>query len=286
MTIQYHPGNANVVGDALSQKTVSMGSLACLGVSKQPLAKEIQTLELGISEKGGVLASVEVRATFIEEIKTKQFEDEHLKELRNKIVSGNAQETTLDAGGVLSFKGSICVPRISLPKTLGKFDSIWLVVDRLTKLAHFIPVRIDYNAQQLAKVYVKEIDELGTHLTFSTTFHPQTDEQSKRTIQVLEDMLRSCVIGFGGHWDKFLPLCEFSYNNSYRSSIDMAPFEAFYLRKCRAPIGWFEYRDVKPLVVDLVKDAQDKVRSSQAKLLAAQSRQKKYAGHKVREMAF
>ncbi|WMV42384.1 hypothetical protein MTR67_035769 [Solanum verrucosum] len=72
-------------------------------------------------------------------------------------------------------------------------------------------------------------------------------------------MLRACVINFGGHWDKFIPLCEFSYNNSYHSSIDMTPFETLYGRGCRSPIGWFEAGDVKPLGVDLVKDAQDKV---------------------------
>ncbi|WMV33095.1 hypothetical protein MTR67_026480 [Solanum verrucosum] len=174
---------------------------------------------------------------------------------------------------------------VGLPKTLGKFDSIWVVVDRLTKSTHFISVIIDYNSLQLAMVYVKEIvrlhwvplsilsdrgmqftskfwrklhDELGTQLTFSTAFHPQTDGQSERTIQVLEDMLRACVIDFGGHWDKFLQLCEFSYNNSYYSSIDMAPFEALYGRGCRSPIGLFEAGDVKSLGVNLVKDAQDK----------------------------
>ncbi|WMV23718.1 hypothetical protein MTR67_017103, partial [Solanum verrucosum] len=113
-----------------------------------------------------------------------------------------------------------------------------------------------------------------------------TDGQSERTIQVLEDILRACVLDFGGHWDKFIPLCEFSYNNSYHSSIDMAPFEALYGRGYRSPIGWFETEDVKPLGVDLVKDAQDKVMSIQAKLLAAYSRQKKYADHKVRDMTF
>ncbi|WMV29633.1 hypothetical protein MTR67_023018, partial [Solanum verrucosum] len=127
------------------------------------------------------------------------------------------------------------------------------VVDRLTKSAHFIPVKIDYKAQQLAKVYVKEI----------------TDRQSERTIQVLEDMLRACVIDFGGHWDKFLSLCEFSYNNSYHSIIDMASFEALYGRGCRSPIGWFEAGHVKSLGIDLLKYSQDKVRSIQAKLLAA-----------------
>ncbi|WMV46237.1 hypothetical protein MTR67_039622 [Solanum verrucosum] len=115
---------------------------------------------------------------------------------------------------------------VCLPKTLGKCDSIWVVVDRLTKSSHFIPVRIYYNAEQLENVYVKEIvrlhgvplsiisdrgtqftskfwgklhDELGTQLTFSTAFHPQTGGQSKRTIQVLEDMLRACVDDFRGH---------------------------------------------------------------------------------------
>ncbi|KAH0773625.1 hypothetical protein KY290_010762 [Solanum tuberosum] len=139
---------------------------------------------------------------------------------------------------------------VVLPKTLGKFDSIWVVVDRLTKSAHFIPVRVDYNMQQLAKVYVKEIvrlhrvplsiildcgmqftskfwgklhEKLGTQLTFSIAFHPQSDGQPERTIQVLEGILRACVIHFGGHWDK-----------------------------------WFEAGDVKPFGVDLVKDAQDK----------------------------
>ncbi|WMV13720.1 hypothetical protein MTR67_007105 [Solanum verrucosum] len=172
---------------------------------------------------------------------------------------------------------------VCLPKTLGKFDSIWVVVDRLTKSANFILVRVDYNAQQLAKAYVKEIvrlhgvtfsiisdrgtqftskfwgklhEELGIHLTFSIAFHTQTDGQSETTIQMLEDMLRACVIDFGGHWDKFLPL------------------------------WWFEDGDVKPLGVDLVKDSQDKVRSIQAKLLGAQSRQKKYVDRKVRNMTF
>ncbi|KAH0695903.1 hypothetical protein KY289_013385 [Solanum tuberosum] len=94
------------------------------------------------------------------------------------------------------------------------------------------------------------------------------------------------MIDFGGNWDKFLPLCEFSYNNNYHSSIDMAPFETLYGRVCRSPISWFEVGDMKSMGVDLVKDAQDKVRSIQAKLLAAQSRQKKYANRKIRDMTF
>ena len=90
--------------------------------------------------------------------------------------------------------------------------------------------------------------ELGTRLDLSTAFHPQIDGQSERTIQVSEDMLRACVIEFGGHWVNFLPLAEFSYNNNYHSSIDMAPFEALYGRRCRSPIGWFDAFEVRSWV--------------------------------------
>ena len=202
---------------------------------------------------------------------------------------------------------------VGLPKTLGKFDSIWVIVDRLTKSSHFIPVKMTYNAEKLAKLYISEIVrfhgvplfiisdrgtqftsmfwrtlhvELGTRLDFSTAFHPQTDGQSERTILVLEDMLRACVIEFGGHWDNFLPLDEFSYNNSYHSSIDMAPFEALYGRRCRSPIGWFDAFEVRPWGTDLLRDSIEKVKSIQEKLLAAQSRQKEYADRKVRDLEF
>ena len=111
-------------------------------------------------------------------------------------------------------------------------------------------------------------------MDLSTTFHPQTDGQPEQTIQVLEDILRACMIEFGGHWDKFLPLAKFSYNNSYHSSIDMAPFEALYGRRCRSPIGWFDAFEVRPWGTDLLRESLDNVKCIQEKLLAAQSRQK------------
>ena len=81
---------------------------------------------------------------------------------------------------------------------------------------------------------------MGTRLNFSTTFHPQTDGQYERVIQVLEDMLRSCVLDFPGSWDRYISLMEFAYNNIYQSSIGTAPYEAFYGRKCRTPVCWTE----------------------------------------------
>ena len=99
-------------------------------------------------------------------------------------------------------------------------------------------------------------------------------------------MLRACVIEFGGQWDSFLPLVEFSYNNSYHSSIDMAPFEALYGRRCRSPIGCFDAFEVRPWGTDLLRESLDKVKSIHENLLAAQSRQKEYADRQVRDLEF
>ncbi|KAJ0623015.1 putative nucleotidyltransferase, Ribonuclease H [Helianthus annuus] len=95
---------------------------------------------------------------------------------------------------------------------------------------------------------------MGTHLNLSTAFHTQTDGQTERTIQTLEDMLHSSVIDFGGNWDEHLPLIEFSYNNSYHSSIYMAPFKALYGRKCRSPICWHEIGDAQITGPELIKE--------------------------------
>ncbi|GKB93762.1 reverse transcriptase domain-containing protein [Tanacetum coccineum] len=160
---------------------------------------------------------------------------------------------------------------IKLPKTSNEDDTIWVIVDRLTKSAHFIPTRETDSMETLTRLYIKEIvswhgvpisiisdhdshftsklwqslqSALGTQLDMSTTYHPETDGQSERTIQTLEDMLRACVIDFRKGWEKHLPLVEFSYNNNYHASIKAEPFEALYGRKCRSPVYWAEVRDV------------------------------------------
>ncbi|GKA52658.1 putative reverse transcriptase domain-containing protein, partial [Tanacetum coccineum] len=111
-----------------------------------------------------------------------------------------------------------------------KKDIATYVIDRLTKSAYFLATREDYSMEKLSRLYIDE-KALGTRLDMSTAYHPQIDGQSKHTIQTLEVMLRACVIDFGGSWDTHLPLAEFSYNNSYHSSIRCAPFEALYGRK-------------------------------------------------------
>nr|GEX13848.1 putative reverse transcriptase domain-containing protein [Tanacetum cinerariifolium] len=111
----------------------------------------------------------------------------------------------------------------------------------------------------------------------STAYHPQTDGQSERTIQTLEDMLRACVIDFGNGWDKHLALAKFSYNNIYHASIKAAPFEALYGRKCRSPVCWSEVRDAQLTGLELIREMTEMIVQIKNRLLAARSRQKSYA---------
>ncbi|GKE87658.1 putative reverse transcriptase domain-containing protein, partial [Tanacetum coccineum] len=127
---------------------------------------------------------------------------------------------------------------------------------------------------------------LGTRLDMSTAYHPQTDGQSECTIQTLVDMLRACVIDFGGSWNIHLPLAGFSYNNSYHSSIRCAPFEALYRRKCRSPILWVEIGDSGLIGPELVQEITDKVVVIRDRLKAARDRQKSYADNIRKPLEF
>ena len=107
---------------------------------------------------------------------------------------------------------------------------------------------------------------MGTELCTSTAFHPQTDGQSERTIQTLEDMLRACALEYSGSWDHNLPLVEFAYNNSYHSSIGMAPYEALYGRRCRTPVCWSEVGERKLSKIELIDQTQEVIRKIKEKL--------------------
>ncbi|GKB53623.1 putative reverse transcriptase domain-containing protein [Tanacetum coccineum] len=127
---------------------------------------------------------------------------------------------------------------------------------------------------------------LGTNLDMSTAYHPETDGQSERTIQTLEDMLRACVIDFGSGWDKHLPLAEFSYNNSYHASIKAAPFEALYGRKCRSPVCWSEVGDAQLTGPEMIRETTEMIVQIKNRLLAARSRQKSYADVRRKPLEF
>ena len=105
----------------------------------------------------------------------------------------------------------------------------------------------------------------------SISFHPQTDGQSERTLQILEDMLRACVLDHKGSWDEHLPLVEFTYKNSYQVSIHMAPYEALYGRPSRIPIFWTKVRESSITGPNLIRDTSEKVRLIRQRLLMAQS---------------
>ncbi|GKB59993.1 putative reverse transcriptase domain-containing protein, partial [Tanacetum coccineum] len=127
---------------------------------------------------------------------------------------------------------------------------------------------------------------LGTRQDLSTTYHPKTDGQSECTIQMLEDMLRTFAIDFGGNWDTHLPLVEFSYNNSYHSSVKCAPFEALYGRKCQTPIAWAEVGESKLFGPDIVQETTDKIVQIRERLKAARDRQKSYANNRRKLLEF
>nr|GFC58942.1 putative reverse transcriptase domain, ribonuclease H-like domain, aspartic peptidase domain protein [Tanacetum cinerariifolium] len=173
-----------------------------------------------------------------------------------------------------------------LPKTTNGYDTIWVIVDRLTKSAHFLPIKENDPIEKLIKLYMKEVvtrhgipvfiisdrdgrstslfwqalhKALGTRLDMSTAYHPETDGQSERTIQTLEDMLRACVIDSEKSWDRQLPLVEFSYNNSYHTSIKVAPFEALYGRRCRSPVCWAEVGDTQVTSPEIIHETTKKI---------------------------
>ncbi|GJS64120.1 reverse transcriptase domain-containing protein [Tanacetum coccineum] len=122
-----------------------------------------------------------------------------------------------------------------------------------------ISIISDHDSHFTSRFWQSMQNALGIQLDMSTTYHPETDEKSKRTIQTLEDMLRACVIDFGKGWERHLPLVEFSYNNSYHASIKATPFEHFYGRKCRSLVCWAKTRDVQLTGPEIIHETTEKI---------------------------
>jgi hypothetical protein len=188
---------------------------------------------------------------------------------------------------------------VSLPLTARKFDSIWVIMDRFMKSAHFIPVHTQYMAKRYAELYIERImclhevpntiisdrgtrfvarfweqlhPFLGTHLIHSSTCHSQTDGQIEHVNQVPEDMLHACVMNYQDSWDKCLPLAEFSYNNNYQESLKMARFQALYDSRCHTHLNWVEPGERVTFDHDLITEAKEIVHRIQSNLKAAKSR--------------
>jgi ribosomal protein S6 len=186
-------------------------------------------------------------------------------------------------------------------------------VDRLSKSAHFVPVNTKYQVEKYAEIYIGHVlclhgvlkmitsdrgsqfvarfweqlnASLGTHLIHSSAYHPQTDGQIERVNQILEDILRACVMEYQGSWDRNLPWAEFFYNNSYQESMKMAQFEVLYGRRCRTPLNWIEPREKVIFRPDIIEEAEMIVRRVQENLKATKSRQETYANKRRRPLAF
>nr|GEU59092.1 putative reverse transcriptase domain-containing protein [Tanacetum cinerariifolium] len=291
--IRYHPGKANVVADTLSRKErikpLRVRALVMtigLDLPKQILRAQTE------AKKPENLKKEDVGGMLIENLKDpEKFRKEKLEPRNDGTLCLN-KKSWLPCYGDLralimheAHKSKYSVHPSSnkmyqdlkqlywwpnmkadiatyLPRTSSGYDTIWVIVDHLTKSVHFLSMREDDSMDKLTKLYLKEVvtrhgipisiifdrdprfasnfwrafqKALGSRLDLSTAYHPQTDGQSERTIQTLEDMSRACVIDFGNGWERHLPLVEFSYNNSYHASIKAAPFEALYGRKCRSP---------------------------------------------------
>jgi hypothetical protein len=187
---------------------------------------------------------------------------------------------------------------VELPRTQAGYDSIQVIVDRLTKVVHFIPVKTTYSGAKLAKLYMSRIvclhgvpkkivsdrgsqftskfweklhESMDTKLNFSSAYHPQMDGQTERTNQILEDILRACALKYGKNWDKSLPYVEFLYNNSYQASIKMASYEALYGRQCRTPLFWSQTGESQVFRPEVLKDAERQVQMVRESLKVAQS---------------
>nr|GEX24921.1 putative reverse transcriptase domain-containing protein [Tanacetum cinerariifolium] len=200
-----------------------------------------------------------------------------------------------------------------LPKSTQGYNTIWVIVDRLTKSAIFTPIRETGPMDKLARIYLKEVvmrheipasiisdrdprfasnfwrslqNALGTRLDMSTAYHLKTDGQSERTIQTFKDMLRACVINFGKGWVNHLPLVAFSYNNSYHATIKATPFESLYGRKCCLPICWTKVEEAQILGPELIQETTEKIVQIKQRMQTTRDRQKSYADLKHKPMKF
>jgi hypothetical protein len=144
----------------------------------------------------------------------------------------------------------------------------------------------DRGSQFTFRFWKNFLENMDTKLKFSSAYHPHTDGQTKRTNQVLEDMLRACALQHSSSWDKSLPYAEFSYNTSYQSSLKMSPFEALYGKKCRTPLYWDQTGGRQFFGPELIQEAEEQVHIIRENLRVAQTKHKSYADNRRRPLEF
>nr|GEY57946.1 transposon Ty3-G Gag-Pol polyprotein [Tanacetum cinerariifolium] len=261
--IRYHPSKENVVADALSRKerlkpkrVRAMNMNLKLSIKDRILASQKEAVDKSAGLQKGLDEMIEQRSDgtlyYLDQIwvplkgdvRTLIMDEAH--KLKYSVHPG-ADKMYYDLrdryrrpgikNDIAEYVGIAIDFVTKLPRTSSGHDTIWVIMDRLTKSAQFLPMREDYKMDRLARLYLNEI--VARH-DMSTAYHPRTDGQSKRTIPTLEDMLRACILDIRGSWDVHLPLVEFPYNNSYHSSVRYASFKALYGRKFRSPIIWAE----------------------------------------------
>ncbi|KAD4385652.1 hypothetical protein E3N88_25821 [Mikania micrantha] len=317
--IKYHPGKANVVADALSRKErVKPLRVRAMGMTVQTTEKHFKTKQDGVIyylDRVWIPAVDELRTLICDEAHKTRYSvhpgaDKMYQDLRSFYWwPGMKKDIATYVGKCLTCakvkaehqkpSGLLEQPEIpqwkweqiamdfitKLPRTSSGYDSIW--IDEIV-VRHGVPLSIisDRDSRFTSRFWQSLQQSLGTSINLSTAYHPQTDGQSERTIQTLEDMLRTCILDFGGSWDTHLPLIEFSYNNSYHNSIRCAPFEALYGRKCRSPICWTEVGDNRITGPELIQETTDKIAQIQQRLQATRSRQKSYADKRRKPLEF
>nr|GEX26346.1 putative reverse transcriptase domain-containing protein [Tanacetum cinerariifolium] len=283
--IRYHPGKANVVVDALSQaqiealkpenlKKEDIGGMIRKDIPKEKLEPRADGT-LCLNGRSWLPCYDDLRFVIMHESHKSKYSihlgfDKMYQDMKKLYWWPNMKANIATYLTIPEWKlDNIMMDFITkLPKSSQGFDTIWVIVDQLTKSGHFLPIRENDPLDKLARLYLNRI--VARHEIPVSIICDQTDGHSERTIQTLEDMLRACVIDFGKGWVKHLPLCEFSYNNSYHASIKAAPYEALYGRKCRSPMCWAEVGEAQPTGPELIQETTKKIVLIKQRIQAAQ----------------
>ncbi|KAM3196648.1 hypothetical protein ACQJBY_072382 [Aegilops geniculata] len=268
-------GKANVIADALSRKAYCNSLI--LKPFQPDLCEAFRKLNLQVVPQG-FLANLIVSPTLEDQIREAQLLDTMVKKVKRGIDKGISKYKCyrVDDRDTLFFEDRIVVPKGDLHKVImNEAHNSLLSIHPGNRGSIFT-----------SKFWDSFQKTMGTNIRFSTAFHPQTSGQVERVNQILEDMLRACVISFGMKWEDCLPYAEFSYNNSFQASSGKAPFEILYGRKCRTPLNWSETGERQLLGNDLISEAEEMCKVIRENLKAAQSRQKSYYDSKHRDLAF